>query len=272
MMEKPLSLSRLGKRILLLAGLSLLPLLLEAQSKPLATVLLRSPAESAYVDRPGDLYVRFKSGKIVKYDVNGKQLSEYTPGEDVTLFDPRDGARAFMYSAKGHWYTYSFFGSPAKIKLREEYAIEPVMACSSGDKDLWVFDQSDYSLKKINTTRQTVDVEAPLPDHLKTGNTSIVTMREYQSLLFLLIRDSGLHIFSSMGRWIKSIEGSSITYFNFLGQELYYHDDNRLVFYDLFDGDIREAEIEPNVRFVLMTDARVYKIFSDRLEIYPVNY
>lgn len=248
-----------------------IPVLLNAQNNPVATIPLKQPVVSAYVDRPGDLYVQFESGKITKYDINGKLLAEYTPKDDIVLFDPRDGARAFMYSSKGQWYSFAFFGSANKVKLKEEYAIEPVLACASGDQDVWLLDKADASLKKINTTRQTVDVEAVLPDQLKTVDLSGIKMREYQGFLFLQVPGSGLHIFSGMGRLLKSFDDTSISYFNFLGEELYFATANKLIFYDLFDGDTRQMENKDGTGILLMTDVRWYSILPSRVEVYLAN-
>jgi len=241
------------------------------QVKPLHTYLLKSPVDYVYVDRPGDLYVQFLSGTIQKFDVNGKLLDEFKPQQKLTIFDPRDGARAFTYSQKSQWYSYAYFGTLNKIQIREEYAIDPMLVCSSGDKDLWIIDQADFSLKKINTDRSTVDVEVLLPESLRTAKSNILSVREYQGFLFLLEKSSGIYIFSSMGKLLKHLEGNTITYFNFLGEELYYPVNNTLIFYDLFDTSTREMQVDPSVKYMLLTDERIFTIYEDRIEFQALN-
>ncbi|MDH4058514.1 MAG: hypothetical protein OEU76_07100 [Cyclobacteriaceae bacterium] len=242
-----------------------------SQEKPIKVIPLTVAVKQAYVDRPGDLYIEFAFGAIQKFDVDGKLIKEYTPPEKLSLFEPRDGARAFSYSKKSNWYSYSFFGSLSKKTINPEFAINPVLACSSGDKNLWVLDKADISLKKLNTDRSTIDVEFRLPEQFHTTNIEEITMREYQNFLFVLDPHSGLYIFNAIGILIKTLEVRGISYFNFLGEELYYPDNGKLIFYDLFDTKTREITLDPKVIFVLMTDLRIYKVYPDRAEILIVH-
>lgn len=242
-----------------------------AQIKPVKTLPLNSPVHAAYVDRPGDLYIQFTSGVIQKFDIHGELIKEYKPTDKLTLFDPRDGSRAFTFCKESRWYSYAFFGSLQKTKLKEEFAINPVLACSSGDKNIWILDQADYSLKKVNTSQSIVEVEVLLPESLQGIPIGDITMREYQGFLFLLNRSTGIYIFNATGQLLKEINGEGIPYFNFLGEELYYVHAGNLIYFDLFDAKTRKTEIDPTVKFMLITDVRTYKIFTDRIELIAAN-
>lgn len=242
-----------------------------AQQKPFYTIRLASPVQHAYVDRPGDLYLQYTTGTIQKFDIDGKLLAEFKPAEELALFEPRDGARAFCYHSKTRWYSFAYFGNLNKLKLNEEFAIQPVLACSSGDKNLWVLDRADNSLRKINTERLMVDVEVELPAELQSEKTEIPIMREYQNFLFLLDRQSGIYIFNAIGNHLKTIAGNNITYFNFLGEEMYYPQQGKLIFYDLFDTSTRETRLDPAVKIVLLTDVRTFSVYEDRVEIFLVD-
>jgi hypothetical protein len=233
----------------------------------IATIPLTRSVQHAFIDRPGDLYLQFTSGEIEKYDGNGKRLEKFSLSEPITLFDPRDGARAFVYCHEKQWYSYAYFGGVNKILLAEEFAIEPWLVCSSGDKNIWILDRADFSLKHFNSNRQMVDVEVTLPESLHTSSHDFITMREYQGFLFILHRSAGIYIFNALGKPLKHLEGKSISYFNFLGEEMYYAHQNELVFYDLFDTTSRSLKLEPSISFILMSDERTYKIYEERLEI-----
>ncbi len=238
-----------------------------AQEKPIKTIPLKTPVQAAYVDRPGDLYVQFNNGVIQKFDISGQRIGEYKPSDKLTTFDPRDGARAFTYCNDSQWFSYAFFGSHQKIKLKEEFAIKPALVCSSGDKNIWVLDQADYSLKKVNIIQSTVEAEVFLPEQLQGTPVAHIFMREYQGFLFLLNPSTGIYIFNGTGLLLKEIEAIGVSYFNFLGEELYYKHGDHLVFLDLFDAKTRKMAIDPGVKYQLMTDVRTYKVFADRIEI-----
>lgn len=246
--------------------LAFMPLLSYAQQFPI-TLPLHQPVTEAYVDRPGDLYVQFQNGTLHKVDINGKLIEEVKPESRLALFEPRDGSRAFSYDRSGNWYSYALFGSFNKQPIPEEFAIEPWLVCSSGDQNLWILDGADLSIKKLNTGKQKIEVEIYLSPHVAKQKTDFIGMREYQNFLFIHNKNTGIEIHNAIGKRIKLIPGKNIEYFNFLGEELYYALDGKLIFVDLFDGKTRELPIEKGVQFMLLTDERVYKVYGNRLVV-----
>lgn len=246
--------------------LVVLPFLSYGQQFPL-TVPLNQPVTAAYVDRPGDLYVQFENGTIQKFDINGKLVEEIKPELPLALFEPRDGSRAFSFDRKGNWYSYGLFGTFNKQPVPEEFAIEPWLVCSSGDQNLWILDGVDLSIKKLNTGKQKIEVEIYLSQDQAIQKEDFVMMREYQNFLFIHNRQQGIEIHNAIGKRIKLISGKDIQYFNFMGEELYYAQTDKLIFLDLFDGKTRELPIDKGVQFMLLTDERVFKVFGDRLVV-----
>jgi WD40 repeat protein len=241
------------------------------QKKPIASVKLRKPVDHAFVDRAGDLYIQENSGEFLKYDTNGVRIATFKPDDSIIVFEPRDGARLFTWSRSGNWFSYAYFGSVKKQKLGEEFAIDPWLVVSSGDANIWILDSSDRSLKRVNTLENRVEVEVILPDSLNTPESDFTWMREYQGFLFLINQQTGIHVFNTLGKQVKSFPGKNIPYFNFLGQELYYPIEDKIKFYDLFDGTTRLESKDPKTKIELMTDSRIYKIFPDRLEVFDYH-
>ncbi len=228
----------------------------------IAEISLKEKPGNAYVDRPGDLYLRFAS-HIVHYDINGKETGTFHFNTASLHFEPRDGSRMFMYNPVTRQYGFTSFGKNPVTPLPEEYAIEPQTACSAGDIGMWILDREDYSLKRVNLRKSQVDIEFHLPEKLHEEN--LITLREYMGFLFLAT-PSRLYIFSNMGKLLKALETTAAD-FDFLGEELYYRNGNRLLFLDLFDGTTRSEEINPAVLFVRLTDERRYLVYADRLII-----
>jgi hypothetical protein len=265
-MENPLrsKLSPLSMRIIFL--LTVLPLLSYSQQFPI-TVPLNQPVIEVYVDRPGDLYMQFENGTIQKFDINGELVEEIKPELPLALFEPRDGSRAFSYDRSENWYSYALFGNFNKQPIPDEFAIEPWLVCSSGDQNLWILDGADLSIKKLNTGKQKIEVEIYLSQDQVIQKEDFVMMREYQNFLFIHNSQQGIEIHNAIGKRIKLISGKDIQYFNFLGEELYYAQTDKLIFFDLFDGKTRELPIEKGVQFMLLTDERMYKVYGDRLVV-----
>ena len=142
------------------------------------------------------------------------------------------------------------------------------MACAAGDNQVWIMDDSDWSLKRVNPSLSKVIVEAAIDMKQFNQKAEFIFMREYQNFLFIIEKNSGILIFNSMGKQLKKIEVPEIEYLNFLGEELYFKKNDKLVFYDLFDASTREVEIDPTCKFALLTDARKYLVYENRVDIF----
>lgn len=227
-----------------------------------------SDIHSAYVDRPGDLYILQSNNTLKKFDTQGKLLHEQRFEQYPTTFDPRDGARMFFYSNKTQ--RCSFFSQETKQEfiIEPHYAVNPILVCSAGDNQLWILDQSDWSLKRVHPGQSRVLAESQIDQSQFKGSPEITFMREYQNFLFVIEKNTGILIFNSLGLQIKKLELPGITHFNFLGEELYYKKNDSLVFYDLFDTSTREVLIDSACQFALLTDLRTYLIYNNRVEIF----
>ena len=205
---------------------------------------------------------------ILKYSKDGKLQVVYKTGPAPTLFDPRDGARLFSFYRDKREYNYMnpMFDVINSYQIDSAFVTEPWLACSSGDYNLWIIEAADGSLKKINTREGQVEVDVKLNSTLPVAD--ITFLREYQSFVFLLDSLSGIHIFNSMGKFIKSIPGNNITYFNFLGEELYYLEEGKLKFFDLFSAETRELALKQPCAFALLSDERLFLIQKNSVGIF----
>jgi hypothetical protein len=224
----------------------------------------------ATIDRVGELYVITKKGQIQKFDVNGKLLSLYKNEPIPTLFEPRDGSRLFAYFRKERKIQYlnpSLEPSNSAL-IDSAFVIDPWLACSSGDHNIWVLDAEDKSIKKISPRTSTVEVDVMIPDNLSRDFSNIKSIRDYQGFFFLLDEEKGIHIFNGMGRWIKTISVQALSYFNFLGEELYYPVGNGLTFVNLFSGEKREIPLKKPFTFALLSDERLFLVHTNSIDFF----
>lgn len=241
--------------------------------KKINSVTINDRIIYATVDRPGELYIVTKKGEIQRFDVDGNLMSVYRNQPAPTLFDPRDGARLFVYFRQDQRYSYmnpSLELSKSQI-IDPALAVEPWLICSSGDHNLWILDAADVSIKKINVASSSVEVDNKIADTLIGKASEITFMREYQGFLFLLHQAKGILIFNKMGRWLKTIEVPQLKYFNFLGEELYYPEGNKLKFLNLFTTETRESPNSQPGGLNLVTDERMYTVEESTLGFFSLN-
>lgn len=244
---------------------------LNAQNR-IETLTLMDEVIFATVDRPGELYIVTRKGQVQRFDVNGKLLSVYKNNPSPTLFDPRDGARLFAYFREDQHYVFlnPSFDVTASHALDSSFVIEPWLVCVSGDHNLWVLDAADKSLKRINVAASSVDVDVKIPDQQAKDISELTFMREYQGFLFLLNKEKGILIFNSMGKWLKTIERPALSYFNFMGEELYYPEAGRIKLFNLFTAETRTITSKPG-KFILITDERIFVVGDFQIDFFALK-
>lgn len=238
--------------------------------KKITSIPVSDEIVSAGVDRVGELYVTTKMGQIQKFDTQGKLLSVYRRVPAPSLFEPRDGSRLFAFFKKDRRIEYldPAFEIYSASRIDSAFVIDPWLACSSGDHNVWVLDGADQTLKKINPRASTIEVDVKFPENLSVDYSQIKFMREYQGFVFFLDDKKGIHIFNGMGRSIKTISLQHPSYFNFLGEELYYPGSNKLILINLFSGEQREIPLAKPFKIALLTDERLFLIQTNSIDFF----
>jgi hypothetical protein len=255
--------------ILILVGI-LLYTTASAQTRKIKTLEVSDTIRYAAVDRPGELYIVTTSGQLQKFDTDGQLVALHKDKPAPTLFDPRDGSRLFAFFRELRQYQFlnPSFEAVQAFSIDSSFATEPWLACVSGDRNIWLFDVADWTLKKINTTTGALSVEEVVETTLPKQKTNYTFLREYQGFVFLLDVSEGILIFNSVGKHIRTISVKNLSYFNFLGEELYYLQDDALHFFDLFTTETREQKLATPGTFALITDERFFLIRKSAIEIY----
>lgn len=237
----------------------------------LGTFHLTDEIIAVTVDRPGDLYLQTSKGEIQKFDINGNPVSIYKGQAIPDLFDPRDGARLFAYYKSDQHYSYfnPSFEEMATYEVDSSFVIEPLLACPAGDHNVWVIDAADKTLKKIDVRNNRVDVDVALTNMNEISRVKY--MREYQGFVFILDPRKGIQIYSGMGRALRTIGKAGVPHFNFIGEELYYPEDGKLKFFNLFTAEVRELPLPTGTKFLLLTDERQYVIRQKSVDILSVH-
>jgi hypothetical protein len=253
-------------KTLLLLLLIASPLLTTAQKK-ITTIDIKDVA-SAYVDRPGDLYILHTDNKVSKFDTLGMPVADMGFEKTPAVFEPRDGARMFIYFAD---VKQGAFFSPETSQgffIYDYFALEPMLATSCGDNQVWILDKGDWSVKRLDPKASKIVAESLIDKTQFAGEPVVTAIREYQNFLFVLEKNTGILVFNNLGKQIKKIEAPGVAYFNFLGEELYYAKDGKLFFYDLFDGKTHEEAADATARYTLLTDARKYVVYADKIDVF----
>ncbi len=210
------------------------------------------------VDRLGNFFLVLKNGSIKKYDLQGKVIASLK-AKNTTLLEPWYHPVIFTYSKKNQSYsTYGRnFENGKQTTVEPAWAIEPSLVCPSNDNKLWLFDQADASIKKVNPFTNEVLLEFYLDTTKFKTKPNFIHLRGYQNMIFLLDKNSGILILNNIGKQINKIEKEGIGNFNFFGEELYYLDGSSIKLVDLYTEETREIKVEGENKFALVTDERI---------------
>ncbi|MBX7127498.1 MAG: hypothetical protein K1X47_17510 [Cyclobacteriaceae bacterium] len=244
----------------LLLGVQTLDAQVLKPSRKIATVNVQGVTRVS-VDRLGNFYFVLGDGAIVKYDPDGKELARYTASQTtpLTLLEAWNPLRVFAYYRDRQEYRTldRFLTEQAVAPLDPAFAIDPYLMCPSIDNNGWILDTSDLSLKKVNLSGAIVMLDFMLKLSGVPESPEFVHMREYQNMVFLLDRKSGLYVLNNIGKQIDFIEAVGVNAFAFSGEDLYYQEGDRLRFIDLYTKETHEVQLEGIPLFTLATDERL---------------
>ncbi len=226
--------------------------------------------ENVSIDRLGNFFLIFKNGRIKKYNANGKVLASLKNEKSPTLIEPWFHPKIFVYEQVNHtWMSYDRnFKNNETYPLDPSVAISPLLVCPTGDNKLLVLDKADYSIKSVNPFRSEVTSEFYLDS--AENHPDFIYLRAYQNLIFLLDKNSGIHIYNKEGKKVNQLKTTSNN-FGFFGEELYFIQLGKIVFFDLYTEKIRELKIA-DARFVLVSDERILLVSSnDEVSIFEFS-
>lgn len=237
---------------------------LSVEAQPAAKIKEFKPGkiEKVSVDRLGNFFLAFRSGVIRKYDPQGKVMATLSAKSGRTvpdLIEPWFHPSIFVFHKANHrLLTYDRnFELSDEATLDPSVAINPSLVCPTNDNKLLVFDKADYSVKKVNQFNHQIITEFYI-DTTQAVKPDFSFMREYQNLIFMQDKNSGLFIYSNVGKLVNQIKTTSGN-FGFFGEELFYLQDNKIVFYDLYTEKTRDIKCS-NVIFVIVTDERILTV------------
>jgi hypothetical protein len=247
--------------ILLFAFMSIVGHPLCGQNIPFKKVKELKPGviDKISVDRLGNFFLVFYNGTIRKYDAQGKVMASLLHHKKVpALLEPWYHPSIFVYNREKQQCLFydRNFENVREYALDPAFAIEPTLVCPSNDNKLWIFDHADFSLKKVNYLTSEVITEFSL-DSTQFKKPQFTYLREYQNMIFLQDKNSGIVIINNIGKQIRYIKDAGIRNFNFFGEELYYLSGNTIRFFDLYSEDVREVKVEGENKYALVTDERI---------------
>ncbi|GEO03082.1 hypothetical protein AAE02nite_07460 [Adhaeribacter aerolatus] len=233
----------------MLTGLLWLFLLAGATAQSLTFI------RSVPVDRPGaisldrlsNIYVADARNILYKYDPAGKLSQTFSPpttGQVATVEAWNTVKTLLFYDDRQQITLLDRFLTPITATRLSDFTSGIIRAATlAADDRIWLLNESDISLSKIDIRHPDAVLKTQLNQILTESAGDLKFMREYQNNLYLLDRLSGVYIFDNMGNYKKKLPLTGLNYLGFKGNELYYIKENQLQFLHLYTQQTRTISL-----------------------------
>lgn len=223
------------------------------------------------IDRLGNFYVATNKGALKKYNADLKFQLEYAPQKNgkITLAEAWNPLRVLVFYENFQEYLFldRFLTTSNRFDLRPltDYA---GMVTPSFDNNIWLVDLADFGLKKYNIQFRQFTIQTPFDLLLDPGNYEISHIREYQNLVFVGDKKSGILIFDNLGNYLRTINYKGVSYFNFLENEIYFIDQKSLVFYNIYNQKKRIVDLPREGLYALTNGEKIYLFTENEVRQY----
>ncbi|MDX2002929.1 MAG: hypothetical protein SFW35_10885 [Chitinophagales bacterium] len=128
------------------------------------------------------------------------------------------------------------------IDLRKTNILQPGAICLSLDNNIWVYDELEYRLKKLNTDnqvyRQSEDFTILFPEGARPN-----FMLETENQLFVNDPEHGIRVFDVFGAYSKTIPIKGLERFQIVRNQLFYFQNGQLFSYHLKTFDTKPVAL-----------------------------
>ena len=226
----------------------------------------------------GNLFLGDAQGMVRAYNPTGQVTHTFSPPRvaEVASLDAGQNLRMLCFYRDLQEYLLldrfltplPGYEKPVKISPTEVGFAR--LAALAQDGQLWLFDDTDFSLKKYNPATRRLSLNVPLELVLSGQDPLFVTLREYQNLLFLHDRRGGVLVFDNAGNFRSKIAAEAAESIGFYGDELYFIQRGVLHFLHLYSGAVRELRLPGSVDLlgVAVGSTSIYVLSRNQLIVY----
>lgn len=203
------------------------------------SIALPSPVAAVSSDRRNHIFIASVEGSIRKYTPEGDLLLTFSPPKagEASLLEAWKTMQVFVFYETFQEFLIldRFLNTSNRYTFPMELVGYAQMATFASDQGLWVFDGSDFSLKKYHPQTQQVTIVTSLNLLLDPSNYKVTFMREYQNLVFVGDENSGILIFDNLGNYLKKLAYPQVKFFTFLDEEIVFLKENKVHFIHLYN-------------------------------------
>ena len=226
-------------------------------------------------DFSGNLYLSNDQGVISKYDMNGVFQISYSGSINSPLYsiDVSHTSKIFgFFRDQQSYLILDRFLNPLNEAILDPsfvgYATETAY---SADNNLWVFDQSDQSIKKISLVNNAVITSSPIPLVIANVEWDLKQIEEYQNRLYLYNSSKDIYVFDNLGTYIRKLDVNPDCKICFNDNNMVFIQGTQILLYNIYNNEINELgtlDYTNGILKVISVNNFIYLIFRNKISVY----
>lgn len=261
--------------------LSILSFLLFAAYTMLAQTLIMSipitKAQFITTDELGNVYVVSNRNGLVRYDLNGDSTSDFRMIQNGKLghVDATNPLKILAY--------YSDFSKIVlldrmltvknEINLKQINLFNPPAVGISADGKVWVYDNVNAKLKKIDEQMKTLMESNDLRIETETAPQPVFLIEKNNSV-YLCDKDLGIYVFDRQANFLHTLDIKDVSAIQVINNNIYFFQKQQLLSFNLSNNQVDKVSLPDFTEEIVDVKAernRLYLLYKDRLEIYAVT-
>ena len=225
-------------------------------------------------DNLGNIYL-VRDAELVKYNADGKKMGRYSNLKlgSISSVDAMNPLKILLYY---HDYQQVVFldnqlSPNGKAVPLEAVGLEQAsIVCASVNNGFWVYDKRNNELIRFDETARRITSTGNLKQVL-SDQVAPVSMREYNSYLYLNCPGTGIYVFDVFGAFARMIPLKNISRFQPEGDIVFYYRNGSICSYDQRRLEEKcDSVFVPGLRSAGVRSRRLYRSYGDSLTVTPL--
>ncbi len=230
-------------------------------------------------DTRDQLFASTTSGDIYLFDTEGIQQNLFSPPRQGRLDQIEATWTANIFSFSSDLQEYRLFDRFLNPLSDKGFLLNDVTlakAATLGNNNiLWVWDESDLSLKILDYRRNLVLQNQPLNLILDDSEElQVVEIREFKNRLFMNIPKEGIYLFDNQGNLIQKIKLKIDQRLCLYKEYIFWVQGEDLMVYSMATKAIFKLAKLPNpeIQYLQMSQNRLALVQKDKIILYPLPF
>lgn len=219
---------------------------------PIAEISIQN-LDLVSIDTRDQIFASTGSGDLFLFNKAGEQINLYSPMRQARIqqLEASWTVNIFTFSSDLQEYRVldRFLNPIAENSLLLNDIILPRAATLGNNNIIWVWDESDLSLKSLDYLRNLILQSQPLNLILDSDELQVAEIREFKNRLFMNVPGSGIYIFDNQGNFLQKVNIQINQRMCFYKEHLFWVEGKNLKMYSLATKAIFDMGKLPNNEF-----------------------